>query len=101
MLTEAQIDIIPIARWFEEELFTYVIVFGSTVPPHVLPFNILDKLLAREIAYQTCSEGGLTKGLKEKKKAIWPQFLVAYGAFSLFDVGHAFTEVENVTCLLI
>ena len=51
---EAQIDIIPIARWFEEELFTYVRVFGSTVPPHVLPLYIPDKLLAREIAYQTC-----------------------------------------------
>ena len=52
-----------------------------------------------EIAYQTCTEGGLTKELKAKKKAIWPQFPVACGGFSLFDVGHAFGEVENVTCL--
>ncbi len=74
-------------------------MFGSTVPPHVLPLYIRDKLLAREIAYQTCSEDGLTKDLKEKKKAIWPQFPVACGAFSLFDVGHTFTEVENVTFL--
>jgi len=96
---EAQIDIIPITRWFGEEWFTYIRVFGSTVPPHVLPLYIPDKLLAREIAYQTYSEGSLTKDLKDKKKAIWPQFPVACGAFSLFDVGHAFTEVENVTCL--
>jgi len=60
---------------------------------------IPDKLLAREIAYQTCSEGGLTKELKDKKKGTWPQFRVACGAFSLFDVGHAFAEVENGTCL--
>ena len=66
---EAQIDIIPIARWFGEEWFTYIRVFGSTVPPHVLPLYIPDKLLAREIAYQTCSEGGLTKYLKDKKTA--------------------------------
>ena len=96
---EAQIDIIPIARWFGEEWFTYIRVFGSTVPPHVLPLYVPDKLLAREIAYQTCSEGSLTKDLKDKKKAIWPQFPVACGVFSLFDVGHAFDEVENVTCL--
>jgi len=55
--------------------------------------------MAREISYQTCGEGGLTKYLKDKKKAIWPQFPIAYRAFSLFDVGHAFTEVKNITCL--
>lgn len=96
---EAQIDIIPVARWFGEEWFTYIRVFGSTVPPHVLPLYVPDKLLASEIAYQTCSEGGLTKELKDKKKAIWPQFPVSCGAFSLFDVGHAFSEVGNVTSL--
>eukprot|EP00253_Pinus_taeda_P019687 PITA_19687 len=96
---EAQIDIIPIARLFGEEWFTYIRVFESTVPPHVLPLYIPDKLLAWEIAYQTRSEGGLTKELKDKNKAIWPQFPVACGAFSLFDVGHAFAEVENVTSL--
>ena len=41
----------------------------------------------------------MTKDLKDKKKAIWPQFPVACGAFSLFDVGHAFKEVNNITCL--
>lgn len=96
---KAQIGIIPIARWFGEELFTYVRVFGSTVPPHVLPLYIPNKLLAREIAYQTCSEGILTKDLKDKKKAIWPQFPVVCGAFSLFDLGHTFTEVQSMTCL--
>jgi len=55
--------------------------------------------MAREIAYQTGGEGGFTKHLKDKKKAIWPQFPLARGAFSLFDVGHAFTEVKNITCL--
>jgi len=71
-LLEAEVDILPIARWFGEELFTYVRVFGSTASAHVLPLYILDKLLAREIAYQTCREGGLNKDLKDKKKAIWP-----------------------------
>ena len=63
--------------------FTYVRVFGSSAPPHVLPLYIPDKLLAREIAYQTCGEGGLTKELKDKKKAIWPQFPIACGAFTI------------------
>ena len=96
---KAEVDILPVARWFGEELFTYVRVFGSFSSPHVLPLYVPDKLMAREIAYQTCGEGGLTKDLKENKKAIWPQFPVACGAFSLFDVGHAFKEVNNITCL--
>ncbi len=58
---EAEVDILTVARWFEEELFTYVKVFGSSATPHVLPLYIPDKLLAREIAYQTCGEGGLTE----------------------------------------
>ena len=96
---EVEVDILPIARWFEEELFTYVRVFGRFSSPHVLPLYVPDKLLAREIAYQSCGEGGFTKDLKDKKKAIWTQFPVACGAFSLFDVGHAFIEVKNITCL--
>lgn len=37
--------------------------------------------------------------MKDKKNAIWPQFPVACGALSLFDVGHEFKEVKNITCL--
>lgn len=95
----ADVEILPVARWFREELFTNVRVFGSTASPHILPLYVPDKLMAREISYQTCEEGGLTKDLKDKKKAIWPQFPVAYGAFSLFDVGHEFMEVNNIICL--
>ena len=67
---EAEVDILPVARWFGEELFTYVRVFGSFASPHILPLYVPDKLIAREISYQTCGEGGLTKELKDKKKAI-------------------------------
>jgi len=44
---EANIDIQPLARWVGEELFTYIRVFGSTAPPHVLLWYVPDKLLAR------------------------------------------------------
>lgn len=96
---EAEANIQTITKWFGEELFTYVRVFGSAASPHILPLYVPDKLLAREISYQTCGERGLTKDLKDKKKAIWPQFPVACGAFSLFDIGHVFKEVNNITRL--
>lgn len=50
--------------------------------------------MAREIAYQTSSEGGMSKTLKEAKKAIWPTFPLQCGAFSLHNLGHAFKEAE-------
>ena len=53
-------------EWFGEETFTYIKVFGSIVAPHVLPYYVADKLLAREIAYQTVGEG-LTKTLKRSE----------------------------------
>ena len=96
---EMEVDILPIGRCFGEEFFTYVRVFRCIASPHVLPLYVPDKLLAREIAYQTCGVGGMNKELKDKKKAIWPQFLVACGAFSLFDLGHAFKEVDHMLSL--
>ena len=50
--------------------------------------------MAREIAYQTASEGGMRKGLMEAKKPIWPTFLLQCGAFALHDLGDSFKEVE-------
>ena len=96
---EAEVDILPVARWLGKELFTYFRVFGSLASPHFLPLYVPDKLLAREIAYQTCREGGMSKDLKDKKKAVWLQFPVVCGAFSLFDLGHAFKELNNMLCL--
>ena len=74
-------------------------VFGTIASPHVLPFYVPDKLMAREIVYQTCNEGGMRKTLKESKKAIWPQFPVSCGVFALHDIGHAFREVDNMLSL--
>ena len=95
---EASKYIFPIARWFAEEIFTYVIVFGSYASPHILPYYVPDKLLAREISYQLVVNG-ISKQLKDAKKAIWPNFPLQCGTFALFDIGHAYKEVSNVNLL--
>jgi len=71
---EAKVDILPVAISFGEETFTYIRVFGSIASPHVLPYYVPNKLMAREISYQIASDGWLRKGLKKEKKAIWPTF---------------------------
>jgi len=62
---EAEVDILPIARWFGKETFTYIRVFVTIASLHVLPYYIPDKLMAREIAYQTTREGKLSIEMKE------------------------------------
>ena len=69
---EASTYIISVARWFAEDNFTYVRVLGSYASPHVLPYYVPDKLLAREIAYQLVN--GITKQLKDAKKFVCPNF---------------------------
>jgi len=74
-------------------------VFASISSSHVLPFYVHDKLMLREIAYQTCGVEGMKKVLKDFKMAIRPQFPLVYGVFALFDLGHAFKEVGNMLSL--
>jgi hypothetical protein len=62
-----------IADWYVEAEFSYIRVFGASVPPHALPFFILDKLACREVAWKTVIEG-LSKELKGYSKKVWPSF---------------------------
>jgi hypothetical protein len=41
------------ADWYIEENFSYIRVFGFFVPPHALPQFLSDRLVCREVAYQT------------------------------------------------
>jgi len=76
----------------------HIRVFGSIANPHVPPLYISDKLLAREITYETIGKG-LTKVLKEKKKLIWPSFPIKCGSFDLANFNHAIKESENMEAL--
>jgi len=93
---EVVVDILLVARWFGEETFIYIRFFGSIASLHVLPYYLPDKLMEREIAYQITGEGGLSRVLKEQKKAIWPTFPLQCGAFALHDYGHALKEADII-----
>lgn len=95
---EDKIDFIPIGRWFSKYVFTYIRIYGSLEFPHVLPLYVPNKLLARDISYETIGDG-LTKNLKEAKKSLWPSFPIQCGVYSLHDFNHAMLEIDNITCL--
>ena len=77
-----------IGRFFVEESFSYIRVFGSSASPHILPFYVHNKLMVREVAYQTVGNG-LTKSLKDSKKSLWPSFPIQCGTLTLSNFNHA------------
>lgn len=60
---EAKIELLRVGNYFGEELFTYVQIFGNIHNPHVLPLYVPNKILPREIIYQTMGSG-ISKVLK-------------------------------------
>ena len=50
--------------WFIEENFSYIRVFGCSIPPHALPRFLPDRLVCIEVAYQT-----VTWGINKEMKA--------------------------------
>jgi hypothetical protein len=80
-----------IADWYVEEKFSYLRVFKASVPPHALPFFILDKLTCHKVARKTVI-GCVSKELKGYSKKVWPSFPVHFNSYSLLDFWHAKAE---------
>ena len=70
----------------------------SLAQPRVLPLYLRDKLLVREVAYQTVGNG-LTRFLKEAKKALWPSFPISCGVYGREKYKHAILEISQIECL--
>jgi hypothetical protein len=68
---------------YEEILHIHPDLWGHGAP-HLLPKYVPDKLLAREVAYQTVEKGATTY-LSEKNKIYWPIFPVHIGSYSLLN----------------
>ena len=79
------------ADWYVEAEFSYLRVFGASIPPHAFPLFIPDKLACREVARQTVI-GSISKELKGYLKKVWPPFPVHLNSYSLLDFGHAKAE---------
>jgi hypothetical protein len=84
-----------LADWFIEENFSYIRVFGCSVPPHALPQFLPDRLVCREVVYQTVA-GGINKELKATQKKVWPTFPIQVGMFTLLDFSHSKVEAATL-----
>jgi hypothetical protein len=68
-------NIKAIADWFVDENFSYIRVYGCSIPPHALPKFLLDRLVLREVAHQIVKVG-IGIELKVAQKKSWPTFPV-------------------------
>ena len=82
-----------IADWFIEESFSYIRVYGCSVPRHALPKFLPNRLVLREVAHQIV-KGDIGIELKAAQKKSWPIFPVHIGKFSLQNLGHSKVEAE-------
>jgi hypothetical protein len=68
-----------IGHWYMEERNTYIIIFGATSAPHLLPTHVLDMLVLGEIFYQTILQGFNASLVKDEKRLFIPYgFYVGY-----------------------
>jgi hypothetical protein len=81
--------------WFIEEIFSYIRVFGCSIPPHALPKSLPDRLVCREVAHQIVI-GGIENELKMAQKRFWPIFPVQVGKYSLLNLGHSKVEAATL-----
>jgi hypothetical protein len=84
-----------VADWFIEEIFSYVRVYGYSIPPHALPKLLPDRLVCREVAHQL-AKGGIGLELKALQKKAWPSFPVHIQKFTLSNLGHSKAEAESL-----
>jgi hypothetical protein len=80
--------------WYLEEQFSYIRVFGCSVPPYALPLFLPEKLVCRELTRKNVL-GGIRKELKGVQRKVWTSFPIHIGTYSLLDFGHA--KVEAMT----
>jgi hypothetical protein len=82
-----------IANYFVDENFSYIKVYGCSIPPHALLKFLPHRLVLREVAHQIV-KGGIGIELKVTQKKSWPIFPVYVGKFSLLNLGHSKVEAE-------
>jgi hypothetical protein len=82
------VNVGKIADWYIEESFSYIIFYGCFSSSHDLPRFFTNRIIYREVAYQTVYVG-ITKELKVTQKRVWPTYPIQVGEYSLLDLRHA------------
>jgi hypothetical protein len=86
-------NIKAMADWFVDENFSYIRVYGCSIPPHALSKFLLDRPVLREVAHQIV-KGGIGIELKATQKKYWPIFPMYVEKFSFLNLSHSKVEAK-------
>ena len=75
-----------IGDWYIEKELTYLRIYGATAAPNLLPKFVPDRLVLREIAYETLLFGFNASLVKEKLRLFitYPMHISPYGLNNYF-----------------
>jgi len=91
---EAALTIKRLGGWFVEDFFTIIRVYGNEEVSY-LPVFVPDRLVIREIAFQTVKVGAFVR-LNRHSKKTWPEFPISVGRFSLINRQYAEKEAKEL-----
>jgi hypothetical protein len=85
-----------------EKHYTYIKIFRCVDAPHLFPKYVPDKVIMRQISYQTM-EVGITTFLSSNSRRFCQNFPIKVGKFTLINVPHAKKEEVSLKefCLCI
>ena len=84
--------LVDIANWYASPSGTFIRMFSTKNPLHVLPKFSLDILIMQEVAYHISV--GLTTRLHRKKKAPLPALLLLIGLYEIRGIKQVDVKVE-------
>jgi hypothetical protein len=85
---EAMDTIKEVEYWFIDEAFYYIIIYACEGETHIFPIYVLDRMVLREIVYQT-KVLGLIASLSKIKNKQWPSFPIPIGIYFLLNSKHS------------
>jgi len=94
---EAMATLKDITDWYMRTYYRYIIFYGNIGSPHILSIYVPDRLLIREIAYQTM-EIDITYVLSGRIKKLWPTFPINIGRYTL-STGPKNIALDHVKCV--
>lgn len=94
MSKEAIEELINIMDWYVSPSNTFIQMYDTEKPLHVLPKFSMDKLFVQEVSYHILA--GLSIRVHPKKKAPWPTLLLRIRLYEIWNFKHADVETEEI-----
>jgi len=92
---EGRVGMKGVEDWYLGKYYSYIMVYGTSGAPHILPYFVPDRLLMREIAYQTMGTW-VASLLLSSSKNVFPLFPIHIANYTLSNGPHARKEAKSL-----